>query len=349
MKRIIFALFILIAATAQAVTLTNLYSINMPIHSQVTWRRLEIMPRAMAKVLVKVSGNASVMKSTQLKAQVKAAKNYVSQYYYYNDKQTKQLMIHVGFVPSVVNKWLSQTGSAIWGATRPLTLMWLVDNDSGEWAAVNSSSDSKLEMLVNKGAVARGLPLILPIMDLIDMQKVSINDFVQGDWVAIQAASARYSPDAILLVSVDDSNQSQINSEWHLLIQGNEQSWSVAAPSMTQIINKGMNQLTMHLTKQYAINETASGKAQMIQLQLVNVNEMGDYAEAKHYLNSVTGVKQVTLSSLNGSKATFNIQFDGSVPAFVQQLNLGRKLLPASQNSGMLSNEKSLVYQLKGS
>jgi uncharacterized protein len=347
MKRLILFVFLLAASSVQAVTLTHLYSVNMPIHSQVTWRRLNIMPKAMAKVLIKVSGNPAVMQNSALQKKVKAAQRYVSQYSYFQKQPKHQLMIHLAFDPAVVKQWLTQAGEPVWGATRPLVLLWLVErHEGGSWQPLTNGGDNALSALLKAGAQARGLPLVTPLMDLADMQTLSTADVLQGNWVAIQAASARYSPDAILLVSVDEAQPKQVTSQWHLLIQGNEQRWSMAGAGLATTINQGMNQLTALLVKQYAVSATTAGGARLIQLKMINISRISDYAKVRRYLSHVVGVKRVTLSSLDGSSATFNLQFSGNVATFVQQLKLGHELLPVTQNNGMLLPERSLVYQL---
>ena len=67
---------------------------------------------------------------------------------------------------------------------------------------IDSDTANKTQLLFKKYADERGLPLLIPIMDVTDMNQVNVNDIVTMSIPAIQAASKRYAADVLLIARV---------------------------------------------------------------------------------------------------------------------------------------------------
>lgn len=344
-------MLIICPLSAGAVTLSNLYSAQLPIHSSVTWRRLQIMPKAMQQVLIKVSGNADIATVDGVPDALKKAASYVTQYSYIRkpEAEKNKLLIQIQFNSGAIHKLLRQLGQPVWGRNRPLTLLWVTVTDDSDSQLIGGDNNGPLLESLRKDAQLRGLPMVLPVMDLSDMQKINATDVIQGQWNAIQAASQRYSPDAILLVNVDKSQPKAINSTWSLSLQGKSDQWQESGQSVDQVLDQGFNALANTLASQYAAIENKEQAQQGIQIQIDGLNNVAEYAKIQKYLLSLTGVSQVELASVLANQLIFNVKLNGSLQSLKQQIKLGNKLQAVIPTDDVLGEQQGLVYQLYSS
>jgi len=130
----------------------------------------------------------------------------------------------VSFNENSVNQLFEQAGLALWGSLRPQVLLWLIDEqgasrsiiaaDTGTIAPPNSDGsdptvigiNATIPSSVSHFSAQRGLPIIMPLMDLTDIQQVVLSDFWHYFPAQIQQASQRYFADTIVVMRVSDSS-----------------------------------------------------------------------------------------------------------------------------------------------
>jgi len=123
---ITFLIATLIVSSAEAVQIHSMNMANVLVvdHSQQTLQ--QALQTALNQVLVKMSGNASVNTVPAIQNAQKRVNNLVVSYSYSTKKnrsRSSQLMLHVVFDGSAVQRLLKNAGQAIWGNDRPLTLI----------------------------------------------------------------------------------------------------------------------------------------------------------------------------------------------------------------------------------
>ncbi len=62
------------------------------------------------------------------------------------------------------------------GSLRPQVLLWLVDEQGLSRNIISNSSASNLPFVVSEFSSQRGLPIMLPLMDLTDANKIKLSD-----------------------------------------------------------------------------------------------------------------------------------------------------------------------------
>ena len=331
-------------------TMSNLYEVSVPVVSESLAVRHTAFAKALAEVFVRVSGNSAVTQVDAIKQAIKNAPTYVDQYAYAKSKQNNQdsLKLNIRFASSTVKKVLVQSGQSIWGANRPLMLVWLVDkNQQGaQFLGGNGHNNPVLKVFLAQ-AESRGLPVLLPMMDLTDLQNLSASAVESNNVLAIEDASHRYPSDAILTVSLDETNPSSITAHWALLFQGKQASWDSSGATVQKAVKQGVNDVADSLAQTFSVSAQPAD-AQAIQLQVKNLSTLSSYHQVERYLNSLASVKQVRVSSIIGSSMIFTLALKTSVPALVEQIKLDHRLLPISlYNQDGLTQAHSLIYQYK--
>ena len=220
--------FIALACTSMrihALEVKDLYQAKVLVASQDRSHRVQALKSALAAVMLKVGGQASVLEDDVIKNGIKNYNTYVSQYHYVrenvantqnshiqtNEPNQKHPQINVlylvaHFNEDKINTLFQQANLARWGRLRPQVLLWLIDEQGFERRFLSNSSDSVLPQVVNDFSNERGLPLLLPLMDLTDASEIKMSDFWGRFKQPIKEASMRYFSEAIVLMRISNSS-----------------------------------------------------------------------------------------------------------------------------------------------
>src|SRR5436190_285082 len=114
-------------APSGAATLANMYSVTVEPDPAAADQREAATQAAMARLLIRVTGNRNAPLDPALQPLLTDSGKYLSSYG--DDRQGRAL---VGFSRGGVERALTQLGKPVWGAERPLTLLWVaVDDGAG--------------------------------------------------------------------------------------------------------------------------------------------------------------------------------------------------------------------------
>jgi uncharacterized protein len=337
--------------TASAVVVTSLYSVQQDVNSKSLKDRNRALVRAMRKVLIKVSGNAKVIKQHDIANTVYSASSYVQEYSYQKitDKEKARLTIQVNFSPDAINQLLMKAKQPLWPKDRPLTLIWLVVRDAEGLHFVSSSVDAgdSIYDLLQQDADNRGLPILFPILDLVDLQQVSA-EVVGAPFVSIiQQASQRYAPDNILIIKVDATDKKAISSHWTLVLNNEQLSWDTNGSSIDKIIQSGVYDVADAMATRFAAVENPSAQNE-VKLIVTGLNSLDDYAKISQYLNGLPGVKNVQVLNISPDKLDFSLILTSSLVSLQQNIGLGSMLKPNESDEINDQAEKPILrYRLK--
>ncbi|MDZ7735382.1 MAG: DUF2066 domain-containing protein [Gammaproteobacteria bacterium] len=313
----------------------NLYEAIVPVESQGDTERRQALHKAMWQVLVKLTGDSAIVDDERAKSLINEAQSYVQQYRYLEstgDDSVAGLRLWTGFDSAAVNRALQRLGIATWGSERPATLIWLaVDGEGGRQLAGMEQAAQYLDPLTRQ-AQERGLPLLLPLMDLEDTTRLSPADIAGGSISTIRDASERYPADVVLAVSLTGVGGDNISARWTLLSEeiGND-SWSSDGDSLEAVLSAGINRLADMLARHYA-PRTFAGEATRIELTVNAINSLDDYARAQRYLAGLSSVSQVDVVAARPGHVVFGVKATGGGEALDQAIAIGRTLRP--DNSG---------------
>ncbi|MCR5085173.1 MAG: DUF2066 domain-containing protein [Succinivibrionaceae bacterium] len=109
-------------------------------------------------------------------------------------------------------------GHAFTGLERPI-LVWMVEHSERESVLVGSNALSMFASHLGAAAEGLGYKLMFPLLDLEDVQKVSVEGVLSHQDAILALASQRYAPDYFLACAVEEGSEGVI-FKWNLYDKG---------------------------------------------------------------------------------------------------------------------------------
>ena len=236
---------LMLGTPAFAVKMTGLYQAEIPVPTQTEDARGEAMRAGLLQVLVKVSGNPDIASNPVIKDSLNRAEYYVQEFSY-SAPTTNSIMytINIRYDADDINKLLRKAGSAVWGQKRPLILVWVaVKNNQNTTEIVSNDSQANIHSSFKAQGKKLGLPVIFPVMDIADMNLVTPDDIMEMNLSVLKEAGKRYASDAILVGDMEQE-QDRWQSQWHLVMNGNQWDWTIVDKSPESIFSTLLNQVS---------------------------------------------------------------------------------------------------------
>jgi hypothetical protein len=314
----------------QAATVPDLYTVTVVPEGAAANRRAAAEQAAMAKLLIRVTGDRAAPLDPALRQLTSAPQEYLSSYGL--DRQGRAV---VGFSRARVEQALSALSLPVWGAERPLTLLWIaIDDGMGGRALVGAddTSDRAPEVppamttllgtvRAEIAAVAdeRGLPIVLPLLDLQDMGAVTFTDVWGGFDDRVLAASQRYRADAVLIGRVRP-DLIGTTVEW-LFVSGTER---IGLPGA------GMRDGLDAAADRYAAELRTVGGIALTAITVRNVTTAADYGRVIGYLERQSALQSVDVESYSNGTLSLRVAARGDSQVLGRVLALGGVLRPAA-------------------
>lgn len=313
---------------AQAVPVKTLYQGNIPVANQSQQAFDQALPQAFAQVLQKVSGNAAVASLPAIQTQMSQARALVKSYRYIN--QNDQLLLQVQFDPNAVKRSLREANQAIWGGNRPLTLAWVVvQPNQASPEILASDNNDPLAVSLTQAANNRGLPILLPMMDINDMNAVTSQDLLSLDPQVIIQASKRYHASDILVGKVLQQANGSWDAEWMYVLNNQYLRWQTQGANAQELLTDGVQRMSAELAARYAVLQN-NAMTVPVTIDVTNVDGLSDFAAVVKYLRSLTPVDKVNVSNVDPNNITVKMMVAGGAEALQQALVQQQKLIPDS-------------------
>jgi hypothetical protein len=334
MTRLFTVLFLLFTATtALAAQVSNLYQAQVPVASQNEADRSRVTPDALKQTIIKVVGDRQAVNNADLTAVLADADRYVARFSYQqtNDDddltEPEQLAVTFIFDPAKLDNALQRIGLPIWGENRPEILLWLASDTNGEQRLIGDSDVHAAVELIEQHAARRGLPILMPVMDLEDQTQISFSDIWTGNNTTIKAASERYGARIIVSAQIR-GNADQTGISWQALSSQENPRWQ-SQGDLGTAVTQGIEQLADMLGQRFA---QQMGPSQPLELAITDVKNYNDYNRLVGYLNEMQAVESVRVISMNNNLLKVVLTIQGEVAKFRELLAFDG-LLQASNTS----------------
>ena len=197
------------AAGGAAEVVPWLYDAEVPVASQTQADRQRATSVALARVLARVTGLTRVPFTEPLTAALAAPEHYTLRYSFHTvppptsahldaDGAAAGLRLRVRFLAAAVRGLLREAELPVWGADRPVVLVWLAVRDDHRTAVVAADETDGWARGLAVAARRRGLVLMLPLMDMMDAN-ISAPVVWGRFWERLESASTRYRPDVLVV------------------------------------------------------------------------------------------------------------------------------------------------------
>jgi len=314
-----------------AATMPNLYLVSVTPDATVPDQRGAAIKAAMARVLIRVTGDRNAPFDPALQVMLSDAGKYLNSY-----GSDRQRQPQVGFSATQVDQALVALQKPVWGPERPLTAIWVaVDDGNGSRALLGANDTPQLGLeptsagmterlaALRKDLLAvadeRGLPVTFPLLDLQDLGAVTFADVWGGFEDRVAAASARYRADAILIGRV---RPAPIGSEieWLLVVGGERQLLQGLG------VRDGLDAAADRFAGQFATLGGSGAAA----ITVLNVRSSADYGRVVSYLEQQSALQSVDVDSFDNGVLNLRVTARGDARVVERILALGAVLKPVS-------------------
>jgi len=250
-------------------------------------------------------------------------------------------LLDVSFAPSLVQQRMQSANIPVWGSVRPSVLLWVVEEHNGERAMVGTSDLEVTLPSLSDLASQSGLPIFLPVADLQDVSAVDLDDAWGLFPETVQQASARYEPDAVATMRIQQSSDCLWSASWLLEVKQSRFYGSEQAKSRELVISSLVSSLAESLASKYAIAAQVDGAmSSHIDIEVGGINSFQDYVGIQRYLNKLPPVSEVELKWVRQNRAALSLTLLSEPQQFYEHIELGGHLkrIPLSELIDLFEN-----------
>jgi len=345
--------------------ITDLFELSVDVEDQSISQRKMVTAVALNTILSRISGRSELQVADALSSQRIKASNFIQRYQYHNETTLKlDLFFDESSVRALLKKvglprWgTNRPDVLLWisiGDSQQHLLLGddhLQDLISGEdFIPVEENAENlltevpeiqnetlntiqqqieiqepiDLHQVLLDTANLRGLPVILPLMDLEDSLNISVTD-VWGRFVQpIQFASARYEADVIVasqILKVTDGWQ----SSWILIHKDRTTAWETTSENIEDALVYGIDSIADQLASQYAVFEDSLLHNELL-ISVTNISNVEDYANFIKYMDRLTSIHKASAASISDDRFLVRLTLIGEQQSFIQELSLNSKMI----------------------
>lgn len=288
------SLFLWLPAHAQEAAL---YEGETTVDSQSAEQRTAALPRALAQVLVKVSGDPAVVAAANADGALGGAPSLMQRYRYRQDTVMNngvpalKTVLIAQFDQAAVDALIGSVGHTIWPSPRPKPLLWLAIDDGRGARLVGDAQSSAVGSLLRRGG-ERGLGFAFPKADMQDQTVAGAQAVWRGDVTAVRSAAARYGATSVLIGKMQ-RGAGGWSTEWILLDGSSElRRWSSVDADATAVLAAGADGAASTFARRYA-QDILTGDAGDYVVVIAALQGADDYGRVLQYLQTLPIVQTV--------------------------------------------------------
>lgn len=329
----LFGLLALMATPAAAVTVTGLYSVEVPVASSQPGDLEQGYADGLSRVFVRVSGTREVLGNEGVKALLDDAESLLQSYQFLrSDRNQHRLRMSFGAVG--VNRALASVDAPVWGANRPLTLAWIAVEEGGRRTLVHadgqdSNGNGQWRQIFEDAAVDRGLPVSLPPAGY--RQDRELLSDIWGQFTSsVRSASEELEHDLMSLVRVSRSG-SQWRAGWvfdGMGLDSTEQ--SVTADTKEELASRLIGRWAEMFADRYAVAGSDVGESPQVDIVVHGVTNLTDYARVSGALKNLSPVVEAGATQAREDQLKLRVVFSGEMEQLKQYIALDARLMPLS-------------------
>lgn len=306
-------LCLLALQSLRAAEVAGLYEARVPVASQSAGERARAIDAGFRQVLVKVSGQRSVLAAPAIQAALGKGESLLGSYRYESaigsgsasgqSEASGQgiLFIRLSFDPAGVRATLNRAGAPVWGASRPPLYLWLV-REGAQGGTLFSLGTAQADVLLDVAA-QRGLPTVLP-----PPGTPADNDaLVNGVPTLIREAAAQAGAKLVLAASLG-SGAGGVKASGVLSVDGVTERLNVAATDEAAVISELIAEAADHLGARYAI---VARQDQMltVRLRVTGVRSLAMHAGLERWLGTLPLVRDLVVEGILHETAGEQIEY----------------------------------------
>lgn len=211
----------------------------------------------MFAVLNRVVVADDIAKLSAVQQLLNNAQHYVKQSQYslisadeFSDTDAR--LLRVEFDEDLLLEVLRNSQVGLWSEIRPETLLWLVIDEDGKRQFYNTDSMPNIESALSLGARLAGLPVIYPMLDLEEQQKISVSEVLGVDSRNLLSVSSRYEVPAVMAGRLAKKGECW-QGVWAFHFDGKIKQWDTPCQSLKPAVAAGLHGAYLVLSTYYGV------------------------------------------------------------------------------------------------
>ena len=305
MRRHFLTILLLMAVIVDGHAVSDLLSANIAVSDRSEKSLASSASEALASILVKVSGDETILDNAVAAAAISDARSSVSLYSYEGSGEATTLFVQ--FDDSVVKDILRRSGATFWGESRPPVLLWLVIDESYARRFATISEDGEIMNRLAADFAGRGVRLRFPLHDLEDAANLSVNMVWQKVAPRILAASERYGTQHILVGRWVPLSNGQIIADWLYLDGANTLGAQRQSTELTQITGDIVDTVVDAMAARYAVKLGFAETQSALRVVIDGVVTLDDYRNVMAQIAGIEVLDRVQISAINGDRLELTV------------------------------------------
>ena len=299
----------------------DLYQARVPLADASEASRKAAVTEAFGRVLGQVAGRQAVAALAQQAGGADAAQRALLSFGG-NTGADGVALLEARFDARAVREFLARRRIAALPDARPTLLLWLLAQRDGvpTWAGADEPQD--LAVALQQAAGARGLPLLLPVLDLTERSQLpaSVDPADRTSMAGLNTASARYRPDGILFGRLRGGGE-RWQVDLRLALPGHEDAvWSSSGASLQAAIDAAFETIGARLAPTGA---PVDGPPVQVQIAIDGISDLAAYARVWQHLQQVPGLRGLRPLTLGNGRAMFRFELAGGDAALAASVEPG--------------------------
>jgi len=334
----------LLPGAAHAAKVPGLYQAQTMVASQSNEERMTAVRTCLGLVLVKLTGVREVARETALQPFLQQAEKFVQQYRYHEAATAvtarpeglpgPNWRLTVKFDEQNLNRALRAAGIPVWDRERPSVLVWIALAQAGHKSFAEAGETPELLRIIQELAQRRGVPVLLPLLDLVDHRQIRPSDVWLDFREPILAASARYNADVILTASVSAAAPGIWEGRWRSYGEDRpEHEWTTQTDLPEVALDEGFNGFVDTLAGEF-LRSPGYIPVGDIEITVGAIDTVAHYARLLAYLESLNSVSHIHVKAVRSGEVTLALTAHGGAQTIIQTLSLGRTLEPVADIDG---------------
>ena len=323
---------------AHSAEVRGLYEAEVPVSDKSEASREAALGEALARVVTKVTGERRPKSNPTVAAATASPGRFIQRFRYRvvaaepgvePAGAEQRWLLWARFDPGVVDGLVRDAGMRVWGRTRPAVVFWVAVEDAGARKILGGEESTELADVVREAAGQRGVPVVLPLLDLEDQSRLRVSDVWGVFRDRIRAASDRYQSNVILTGRVYRLLPTLWEGQFTLLLGDVAEEWSSQGDILELLLSDGVIEVADRLAARFAGPGTlvqASGFGVVVS----GVRSAADYARALGYFSNLEETTEVSVSRVRADEVSFHIEARGGREALLRVVGLSRILTPES-------------------
>ena len=317
-----------------AAEVKGLYSAEVLVAAADPFARQDAMKHGLIQVLVKVTGEENLMELQPVTRALKNPQAYVSSFSLASTEEqvpdgkgklveAKKLL--VTFEQSAINKLIEDAWLPRWGSNRPTVLLWIAVETNDGRKLLSTDDEHPVIASLAKAAGLRGVPLLMPLMDLTDEASMAVSDVWGLFEEPVLQASQRYQADNVLMGRIYQSPTGDWYGHWRFLMKDQGLMFDGFSEQLDELALQTVGQMARLQAKEYAI--IAGGMSSNdISITIDNVSSVADYANVTRYLEKLAPVKRAKIVNVKNTRVAYELETEGGVEQLEKAIDLGEQL-----------------------